>query len=279
MMSGSKALDCYGEERIERMTAVKGKNTGNKRTRFAFLDTLRGMMLVSMILYHGCWNLVYLYGKDWQWYRYSKGAYFWQQSICCTFIFLSGFCFLLGKRKIRNGLLIFFSGALVSVVTGLVMPQNMVRFGVLTCIGSCILLTAFLESLLISLPARQSALISLLLFIFTKDLNQGFIGVGTRPLVKLPAGWYSSSFSAYLGFPPTDFSSTDYFSLLPWLFLFWTGFFVFRLLKSTGIWKLKLMQLSIPPFAQLGRHSLFIYLVHQPILYLLGEIFLQSLKK
>ena len=64
----------------------------NKRTRFALLDTLRGMMLVSMILYHGCWNLVYLYGKDWQWYRYSKGAYFWQKSICCTFIFLSGFC-------------------------------------------------------------------------------------------------------------------------------------------------------------------------------------------
>ena len=48
-----------------------------ERKRYALLDTIRGVTLLSMILYHGAWDLVYLYGVDWQWYR-GKGAYLWQ---------------------------------------------------------------------------------------------------------------------------------------------------------------------------------------------------------
>ena len=50
-----------------------------------------------MIAYHACWDLVYLFHADWDWYR-GTGAYIWQQSICWTFILLSGFCFSLGRR-------------------------------------------------------------------------------------------------------------------------------------------------------------------------------------
>ena len=64
------------------------------------LDTLRGLTLISMIAYHACWDLVYLFGKDWSWYR-SEGAYLWQQSICWTFILLSGYCFHLGHHRVR----------------------------------------------------------------------------------------------------------------------------------------------------------------------------------
>ena len=34
--------------------------------RIAALDTLRGLTLVSMIAYHTCWDLVYLFGMDWE---------------------------------------------------------------------------------------------------------------------------------------------------------------------------------------------------------------------
>ena len=53
------------------------------RLRSGTPDTLRGLTLVSMIVYHACWDLVYLYRLDWDWYR-SFWAYAWQQSICCT---------------------------------------------------------------------------------------------------------------------------------------------------------------------------------------------------
>lgn len=39
------------------------------RLRSGTLDTIRGLTLVSMIVYHACWDLVYLYRFDWGWYR------------------------------------------------------------------------------------------------------------------------------------------------------------------------------------------------------------------
>lgn len=73
------------------------------RRRSGTLDSLRGLTLVSMIAYHACWDLVYLYGMPWDWYR-SFWAYAWQQSICCTFILLSGYCWQMGRHPLRRGL-------------------------------------------------------------------------------------------------------------------------------------------------------------------------------
>ena len=38
---------------------------GYLSTRRPGLDTLRGMTLVSMMVYHACWDLVYLFRPDW----------------------------------------------------------------------------------------------------------------------------------------------------------------------------------------------------------------------
>lgn len=261
-----------GNKVKEKMKIKRGK------VRVPLIDSIRGMVLLSMILFHASWNLVYLYGVNWIWYKVSYGAYLWQQSICWTFIFLSGFCFSMGKRKVRNGSLIFASGVLVSLVTALFLPQNMVRFGVLTCIGSCILLTVLIEPFFLKLPSAQSAFVSFLLFLFTKQINAGYIGIGQFLRKNLPIGWYSSSFSAYLGFPPSDFTSTDYFSVIPWIFLFWTGFFSFHALKNKFFWESRIMKLRIPILSCLGRHSLFVYLIHQPVLFLLGELYYTHIK-
>ncbi|MDE7404312.1 MAG: DUF1624 domain-containing protein, partial [Lachnospiraceae bacterium] len=72
-------------------------NVEKKSFRYGVLDGIRGFVVISMILYHACWDLVYIFGKDWSWYR-GRGAYIWQQSICWSFILLSGFCWSLGKK-------------------------------------------------------------------------------------------------------------------------------------------------------------------------------------
>ena len=54
------------------------------RLRSGTPDTLRGLTLVSMIVYHACWDLVYLYRLDWGWYR-SFWVGIWQQSIAPLF--------------------------------------------------------------------------------------------------------------------------------------------------------------------------------------------------
>ena len=241
------------------------------KNRFQLPDTIRGIVLISMILYHGAWNLVYIYGINWPWYK-SYGAYIWQQSICWTFILLSGFCFSLGKRHLKSGLMVFGGGALVTIVTLIAMPQNRVVFGVLTCIGSCILLMTFTRKLWKKIPPETGIFLTFLLFLFTKNINNGYVGLGNIKIIKISSQWYRNYFTAYLGFPTRGFYSTDYFSLIPWLFLFVTGFYLYNIFEKRKLLDKKFMAKGIPAFAFLGRHSLIIYLLHQPIIYGFQEL-------
>lgn len=232
-----------------------------ERRRYRVLDTIRGCALVSMILYHACWDLVYLFGIDWPWYH-GFAAHVWQQSICWTFILLSGYCWSLGRRQLRRGLTVFACGALVTAATWLFMPGNLVQFGVLTLLGSASILLWGLAPLLSRLPARAGLAGSFSLFLLLRNVNSGCLGFEGLRLLRLPEGLYRNRLTAFLGFPPADFFSTDYFSLLPWLFLFLTGYFLFRLHPPEGRETRR-----IPLAAAVGRRSLLIYMLHQPVVY------------
>lgn len=232
---------------------------GYLSTRRPGLDTLRGMTLVSMMVYHACWDLVYLFRQDWAWYR-SFGAHLWQQSICWTFILLSGYCFHLGHHRLRRGLLSLGGGALVSAVSQV--AGSPIHWGVLTLLGAAALLTIPLDRLLRRLPARAGLAGSFCLFFLLREVNQGYLGFEGAALLTLPADWYQNSLTALLGFPGPDFFSADYFSLLPWLFLFWTGYFLYRL-RPEGEGR----EPRLPLVTTLGRHSLVAYLLHQPLIY------------
>lgn len=234
--------------------------------RYGMLDSLRGAMLMSMIAYHATWDLVNLFGVRWTWFD-SLGGFIWQQSICWAFILLSGFCAPLGRRPLRRGLLVLGAGALVSAATLLGPAASRIHFGVLTFLGICMLLYVPLRRLLCRVPPAAGLAGSAVLFALTRNVNAGFLGFGEWNLAALPAGLYRGRMSAFFGFPPSDFYSADYFSLFPWVFLFFSGYFLYRLcerydglrLFSTGKWG---------ALGTLGRHSLLIYLAHQPALYL-----------
>ncbi len=242
-----------------------------KRVRYHLLDGIRGIVLISMIAYHFSWNMVFMYGAKWSWYR-STGAYIWQQSICWTFIILSGFCWSMGKQPLKRGLMVFGGGLLVTAVTIAVMPQNRVVFGVLTCIGSCMLLLIPFDKILRKIPAEAGAVISFALFILTRNVNRGFLGFEAWKWLALPRLLYRNLLTAYIGMPPVNFFSTDYFSLFPWFFLFVTGYFLYKICKKYDLLRWKFLQVRIPVVDYLGKRSLLVYLLHQPIIYLLQEI-------
>lgn len=194
--------------------------------RYALLDELRGLDLVSMMLYHACWDMMFLFGIWMDWYAGMPGR-LWQQSICWVFILLSGFCVPLGHRTLKRGAQVFAAGALVTVVTLVFMPEDRVVFGVLTFLGSAMLLTGVLEPLLKKIPPAAGLAVSAVLFALTYHLDERWLGFGGLRLA-LPDAWYANYFTAFIGFLPFDFYSTDYFALLPWLFLFWAGYFPAR---------------------------------------------------
>ena len=233
-----------------------------ERRRYQVLDTIRGCALVSMILYHTSWDLVYLFGADWPWYH-GFAAHVWQQSICWTFILLSGYCFSLGRHQFRRGMTVFLCGALITAVTWAFMPENRVLFGVLTLLGSSTLLANGFQHVLQKIPPRAGLAGSFLLFLLTRDVNAGYLGFEGARIFRFPDGARNLA-TAFAGFPPADFFSTDYFSILPWFFLFLTGYFLFRL-RPEETREIR----RVPVVTAMGRHSLLIYMLHQPVIYVL----------
>ena len=263
--------------------------------RIEGLDILRGLTLLSMTAYHAMWDVVYLAGVPVRWYT-SLPGYLWQQSICWCFILLSGFCLQLGRRPVRRGLTVWLSGWLVTAVTLLFDPGAPIWFGVLTLLGSCMILAGALRPLLCrkvqkaglsddassgtgmsgNMTSKLGLAINILLFLLTRNVNRGTLGFEAIDLIRLPSALYGKTASApfgflmtALGFPAQDFVSVDYFSLLPWFFLFMTGFYLYGTFqeKIAGLQKAVPHPRSRNPLAFLGRHSLLIYLLHQPVIY------------
>ena len=209
-----------------------------KSTRLHLLDALRGLTLISMIAYHAMWNLVHLYDFPGHWYT-GPGGYIWQQSICWTFILLSGFCFCLGRNPLKRGLMIF------------------------------------LEKILRKAPPLPGLIVSGVLFFLLRNIPSGSLGFEGLVLAKLPRQLYRNYLTAYLGFSPAGFYSADYFPLIPWFFLFVVGYFLFRVFRARG-WNERLFAKGEFPLLNfLGRNSLIVYLLHQPIIFGLMELFLK----
>ncbi len=229
-----------------------------KSVRYTFIDALRGFALINMILYHALWDVNYIFGVKIAWYTSNIG-YAWQQMICCTFIFVSGLCFPLGKHKLKRGLITLICSAIISIVTAVFMPQNTILFGVLSLIGSSIIITIPLKKLFNKVNCYIGFVAFLVLFVILKSFRE------------YPRWLYANLFTAYLGFAPSDFTSADYFPLIPWIFLFVAGYFAHSIFKKHNLMPL-LTKTKCKPLEWFGRHSLVVYMLHQPVIYVLLSI-------
>ena len=167
-------------------------------SRYALLDELRGLDLISMMLFHVCWDLVFLFDMNMGWYAGTPGR-LWQQSICWVFILLSGFCVPLGRHTLRRGTVVFGAGAVVTLATLVFIPEGRVIFGVLTFLGTAMLLTGVLEPVLKRIPPLVGLVASAVLFVLCSPVSSGRVGIGSWQ-VLLPQSLYVNYFTAFLAF-------------------------------------------------------------------------------
>ncbi len=258
-------------------TVETGERRRTAKKRYFILDAVRGAAVVNMIVYHAVWDIVNVFDVNLTWFD-SPGAYIWQQCICQTFIFISGFCFLFDKNPLKRGLYVSAAGVAVSVATKIFMPDDVIIFGILTLIGSCILLLTAFRFVTLKVNPIAGIVICMLLFVATKNVNDGFLGFEGLNFAPLPGFFYRNLFTAFLGFPPQDFYSSDYFSLVPWLFLYLAGHFAYLLLEKKE--RLGFLCPSVcKPLEIVGRKSFLIYLAHQPVVYGLLYVFFAVVKK
>ena len=106
-----------------------------------------------------------------------------------------------------------------------------------------------------------------LMFGFTYGINDRHLGFFGLKLFELPLNLYKNLFTAFWGFPEIGFYSSDYFALLPWMFLYFAGYFLYGMWKEGQIPDAACLNQKIPVLTWMGKNSLLIYMIHQPVIY------------
>ena len=249
--------------------------------RYDLIDTLRGLAVISMIFYHACWIMNHFGIAVSTEALYGPMFTAWERSICISFILLAGFSFPFGRHHVRTGLMLFGIGAAITAVTCLFLPEIRIVFGILTFIGVATLLMIPIDKFVVRARVKFRWLdkagffLSFLLFLLFYNINRGYLGFAPGLCIMLPKAWYKGYFMTFLGFLEKGFFSTDYFSLLPWIFLYLCGYFLNRLIIGTRFADSVLTR-GIPGVKVMGRHSLLIYLIHPIVLYLIFFLMSQN---
>ena len=181
----------------------------------------------------------------------------------------------------KRGLAVMICGILVTVATLVFSPQSKIIFGVLFFLGFSIILTACLQPLLKKIPARAGLLSSTILLFIFRNINDGNLGFENIILYRLPDFLYEHGMlGTFLGLQDKNFSSADYFSFIPWYFLFIKGYFICRVIlkhrAAKGLTGLPdVFHKGIPVLETLGQHSLLVYMLHQPVILLILSFILK----
>lgn len=231
--------------------------------RIHYIDTLRGLTIISMIFYHLFYDLVYIFGADIDFYRLEK-VWFWQLSIAVGFFTISGLSsYLTGKDKLlKRGLILSLLGFLFTLVTYISIREELIIFGVLNGLGLSMIFLSIFKDRLEKLDYRIAMLVFLLLFIAFYRISGGHINL-LFTKIKLPDFLYDANLF-FLGFPSDSFSSSDYFPFLPWIFIYLFGFFLGKYLKDKEFYYRYGKENII---SKIGRKSLLIYIFHQLIIF------------
>ena len=229
------------------------------------IDFLRGLAIILMVGYHLLFDLGEFSGvKRFLGFSTDLASVAWtaaQYFFAGLFVVLSGTSSTLSRNNVRRGLKLLAVSLAVTVATYVFDPSSAVYFGILQCLAVAMLVygAAFEKAGPVVCAAWGALVIGLgaALPILKKGLAVRFDWL-------LPFGIHSPSFSSF-----------DYFPLVPWFGIFLIGS---ALGKSVYASRRSLLPWSLPvTFVNAaGRHSLLIYIVHQPVimgvLYVLGRM-------
>ncbi|MDD2192632.1 MAG: heparan-alpha-glucosaminide N-acetyltransferase [Bacteroidales bacterium] len=232
--------------------------------RISWFDELRGLMIINMVFYHLLYDFVNLYDLNLPWFNGIFGE-LWQEVISCTFILIAGACSFYSRNNLKRGLKLLAWAYLLTLITYLTAPDFLISFGILHLMGFSMLLFIPLQPALERIPVSLKLPLFVMLYLLTIKVSQGYLGFGIYKIWKLPAVWYQTDFLYMLGLPSEHFYSSDYFPLLPYFFMFLAGTCLGQLNRLNRL-PAMITKGHQPFLAFVGKHSLTIYLLHQPVL-------------
>lgn len=244
------------------------------RSRVHVLDELRGFLIILMVFFHA----FYLFGWEFDIPLFQEAFFFFkpvQPFFAGCFIFLCGISCNFSHNNGKRGLLLLGVALLVSMVMWcatfwkVLSPGSEIWFGILHCLAACILLFDLLQPKLKRVPAWLGLAFCAVLFAVCyhiPDEKGGYFGLTGQFVAAVPAAATDHPLLYPLGLCPIS-PTTDYFPLLPWFFCFLGGAFAGR--WTFPKWTLRS---RFPWLSFLGKHSLILYVLHQPVLFVLCKV-------
>lgn len=235
--------------------------------RFWEIDFLRGVAILMMVTFHFLWDLNYFGYSN---INLSSGlGRIFQVSTASLFLFLAGVStYLSSERKkssfgiyLKRGMKIFSFGFFITIVTYILYPSEYIIFGILHLIGVSIIFSYFF------IKFRYLNLFFGFIFILIGFILNNYL--------------FNFSFLLPLGFVPYSYGALDYYPIFPWFGVVLFGIFFSKIFYKNNErlfafnFSNNLMIFKI--IENMGKKSLLIYLVHQPMLflyfYIIGKFF------
>lgn len=185
---------------------MNAEHSAKPNNRIHGYDVIRGFSVISMIGFHLCYDLVYLYGVNLSWFRPPLQD-IWRTSISWTFILIAGIMATYSRSNFKRGCRYLVVAAVIFLVTTVAAVDTPISFGIIYCMGASTLVAEAIRRLMPKeLSDRKSmALFAALLgaFLLCLDIPSGTFGLKALggPYLRMPSVPYESGLLSWLGFP------------------------------------------------------------------------------
>lgn len=219
------------------------------KDRIKSIDAVRGILIIGVIIYHFIYNLVALEIIPAN-ILYNPLMNFIQYFGACLFIMISGVSAKFSRSNLKRGIRTLLFGMLLTLATYILNPNAFIVFGILHFLG----VASIIYSVIGDINIHPSIFI-ILFFISKVILDRTY---------HIKHLWI-------FGITDNSFISTDYFPIFPFIFIYYLGTkmadYIKRMPKDNLIYKYDNKLLSY-----VGRNTIYIYIIHQPILIVLTLI-------
>lgn len=257
------------------------KKSSGSGQRVILLDEIRGFAIICMVIYHTLFQLKYSFGVDvpiffTDWFGIIRDIF------AGTFIFIAGVMCRYSGNNLKRGAQCFFLGMVVTFVVPFFGEH--ISFGILHFMGIAMMLYGLCGVVLEKAPSTVGIVVAAILFVLTMNVPReyysyngmigfegGFFGIENLFEWNLPDKLYHFNELAPLGFFNSAFGSSDFFPLIPWVFVFIGGSYFGGWAKS-GVLPKFFYNSHIKWLANVGRYTIWIYMLHLPVIYLICMI-------
>lgn len=215
------------------------------------IDALRGLFILFVVAIHLIYDLEYIFDYK---LNLPDAYYFIQENGAILFILISGISITLGSKHIKRGLILLGIALVITIISLLFQEGSTpILFGILHLLAFAMLTYPLYKKMPNQLLIRFAIIIFALgLFLINID--------------------YKNSYFLAIGLKEKKFIMGDYFPIFPNLSFFLLGIVIGRVVyheKKTLMPNFPYKNPIIAFFSFLGRNSLLVYLLHQPIILLI----------